>query len=87
MEPYKRQIIQLLKEKNDYDYGLLGSIAEQYTVGELMRNQLIYDAVVECYGDWFVEDLVRCALDDPEYPFREDILALVPAATLREYSE
>jgi hypothetical protein len=78
METYKEQIIQLLKEKGDYNYGLLGWVADQYTVGELMQNQEIYNAVTNCFGDMFVDELIDNTLDDPDCDYRDEILSLIP---------
>jgi hypothetical protein len=78
MKDYEEKIIALLREKGDYSFGLLGYISDQYTAGELMQIPAVYSAVINSHGSLFVEDVIQEAIEDEGYPFREELLQLVP---------
>lgn len=90
MKPYEEKVIAFLKEKGDYEYGFLGYVAERWTAGELMRNPEVYKAVAEEYGSWFVEDIIQTAVEDPDFPFSEELKNMVPEeiwAGIDEFTE
>lgn len=78
MKPYEEKVIEFLKEKGDYEYGFLGYVADRWTAGELMKNPEVYEAVAEEYGPWFVEEMIDAAVDDPDFPFAEELKEIVP---------
>ena len=80
MEAYKEQILGLLDKEDSYFYGIIGWVADQYTVGEIMQIPSIRKAIREHFVDEFINEMAGEweGGSEEDYPFRDKVLALLP---------